>query len=164
MLIFLTFWGLCFVWTFEKGLIVFDSARRCTAVRESSPSPRRPPASTSSVSTATPPSGLLDLNSGIRSTGTVWISDLANIFTWFFTVLLIHEILVRVRVRIRIRIRGSIPLTNESGSCNFRQWSSRYLLKIIFFSLSLVALLIEGQFSHLLYFSKIKSQKKVTKQ
>jgi hypothetical protein len=33
----------------------------------------------------------------------------------FNTVLRIHEILVR------IRIRGSIPLTNGSGSCYFRQ-------------------------------------------
>jgi hypothetical protein len=63
-----------------------------------------------------------------------------------FSVLWINEILVR------IRIRGSIPLTNGSGSCSFRQLPSRCSQKIFFL-----------YFLYLHHFSKIKSHKEVTK-
>ncbi len=63
------------------------------------------------------------------------VSDLYVLMTTFAvvysaSVLWIHEILVR------IRIRGSIPLTNGSGSCSFRQWPSRYQKKSKFYYFS----------------------------
>ncbi len=74
----------------------------------------------------------------------------------FFSVLRIHEIL--------IRIRGFIPLTDGSGSgsCYYRQWPSRRKNKkfdffLIFFSYYILKV-------HLHNFSKIKSHKEVTKQ
>jgi hypothetical protein len=66
----------------------------------------------------------------------------------------IHDILVR------IRICGSIPLTNGCGSCYFRHWPSRQQQKILIF-LKLCFFLLKV---HLHHFSKIKSQKDVTKQ
>ncbi len=45
--------------------------------------------------------------------------------------LLIHDILVWIRIR--IWVRGSMPLTNGSGSCYFRHWPSRCQQKNIFF-------------------------------
>ncbi len=36
-------------------------------------------------------------------------------------------------IMVRIRIRGSVPLTNRSGSCYFRQWSSRWQQQKIFY-------------------------------
>ncbi len=70
------------------------------------------------------------------------------------TVLRIRDILVR------IRIRGSVPLTNESGSgsgsCYFRQWPSRWQRKIKCFSCFFVFYFLT---LHLHHFSKIKSHK-----
>ncbi len=68
-------------------------------------------------------------------------------------VLRIHEIFVFIW----IRVRGSLPLTNGSGSgsCYFRQWPSKRL-----FSMFFCLLLFEGTLHH---FSKIKSHKEVTK-
>jgi hypothetical protein len=60
---------------------------------------------------------------------------------WPQEMLCIHDILVRIRIR--VWIRGSMPLTNGSGSCYFRH------------------LLIEGTLTS---FFKEKSQKEVTKQ
>ena len=69
---------------------------------------------------------------------------------WFIPVLRIHDILELIRVC----IRGSMPLTNVSGSCYFlnlqdankkitlKKFSAQYFLKV-----------------HLHYFSKIKSHK-----
>jgi hypothetical protein len=69
---------------------------------------------------------------------------------------LMHDILVR------IRIRGSMPLTNGSGSCYFRHWPSRRQQKKEFLKKGF--LLITGTFSlHLHKFTRIKGQK-VTKQ
>jgi hypothetical protein len=58
----------------------------------------------------------------------------------------------------RIRIRGSIPLTNGSGSvsCYFRQWFLRWQLKINFLTKFFCLLLFE---TTLTSFSKIKSHK-----
>jgi hypothetical protein len=51
---------------------------------------------------------------------------------------------LRIRdILVRIRIRGSVPLTNGSGSCYFREWTSRRQQNIILFSL----LFFEGTFS-----------------
>ncbi len=69
---------------------------------------------------------------------------------------LLHPVLRTRDILVRIRIRGSLPLTNRSGSNSgsgpwyFRQWPARWQLKII---LKL----------HLHNFSKIKSHE-VTKQ
>jgi hypothetical protein len=65
-------------------------------------------------------------------------------------VLRIHEILMGIQIW--IRIRGSIPLTNESGSCYFhtKNLFAYYFLKV------------EGTRLH--NFSKIKSHTEVTKQ
>jgi hypothetical protein len=64
-----------------------------------------------------------------------WIQVLESVFR-------IHGILVWIRIWIRIRIRGSMPLTNGSGSCYFRHRPSRYQhktnLKIKFFCLLLL--------------------------
>jgi hypothetical protein len=60
-------------------------------------------------------------NRAVRDIGTVYHRS----------VLRIHEILVRIRMR--IRIRGSIPLTNGSGSCYFRKRSARCQLNYLFF-------------------------------
>ncbi len=65
-------------------------------------------------------------------------------------VLRIHEILEQ------IRIRGSITLTNGTGSCYFRQWPSRSQQKINFFPKLFCLLLLKVQLHH---FSKIKSHK-----
>ena len=50
--------------------------------------------------------------------------------THLFAVFRIHDILVWIR----IRIRGSMPLTNGSGSCYFRHWPSRCQQKTNFFT------------------------------
>ncbi len=64
----------------------------------------------------------------------------------------IHDILVW------IRIRGSIPLTNGSGSCYFRHCPTRCQQKTNF--LTQFFLLVRYSLKvHLHYFSKIKSQK-----
>ncbi len=69
-----------------------------------------------------------------------------------------------VRMRIQIRIRGSVPLTNDSGSgfgsCYFRQWNSRWQLKN-FFSSKLFAFYFLTLHVH--NFSNIKSHKETTK-
>jgi hypothetical protein len=73
----------------------------------------------------------------------------------------IHDILVCIR----IRIRGSMPLTNGSGSgfgigtCYFHLWPSRRQQKSKKKSFSAYFLKVR-----LHHFSKIKSQKEVTKQ
>jgi hypothetical protein len=65
-----------------------------------------------------------------------------------------------------VRIRGSMPLTNGSGSgwgsgsCYFRHWLSRRQQKIIFLKWIFCLFLFEGTLNH---FSKIKSQTEVTK-
>ena len=63
---------------------------------------------------------------------------------------------------VRIRIHESVPLTNGSGSgsCSFRHWLSRCLQKKVFstfFAYYFLKL-------HLHHFSKIKSNKEVTRQ
>jgi hypothetical protein len=62
----------------------------------------------------------------------------------------IHNILVW------IRIRGSMPLTNGSGSCYFRHRPSRCQQKTNFLFNFFCLLLFEDTFT---FFSKIKSQK-----
>ncbi len=58
---------------------------------------------------------------------------------------------------VRIRIRGSMPLTNESGTCYFRHSPSRHQQKNgIFFEVFFCLLLFEGTFTS---FLKIKSHK-----
>ncbi len=56
-------------------------------------------------------------------------------------VLQIQDILVWIR----IRIRGSMPLTNGSGSCYFRHWPSRCQEKLILFFYFFCLLLFEGR-------------------
>jgi hypothetical protein len=58
----------------------------------------------------------------------------------------------------RIRIRGSMPLTNGSGSgsCYFRHWPSRCQQKLIFNTIFSAYYFLKV---HLHHFSKIKSQK-----
>jgi hypothetical protein len=70
-------------------------------------------------------------------------------------VLQIHDILVW------IRIRGSMPLTNESGSCPFCHFDSQDANKKLIF-LKLLITFWMYIYSH--DFSKIKSQKEVKKQ
>ncbi len=65
-------------------------------------------------------------------------------------VLRIHDILVW------IRIRGSMPLTNGSGSCYFLHWPSRCQKKLIFSAYRYYFLKV-----HLHHFSKIKSQREL---
>ncbi len=65
-------------------------------------------------------------------------------------VLRIHDILRW------IRIRGSMPLTNWSGSCYFRQWPSRCQQKTNFLTIFSAYYFLKV---HLHHFSKIKSQK-----
>jgi hypothetical protein len=73
-------------------------------------------------------------------------------------VLRIHDILVWIR----IRIRGSMPLTNGSGSGSFffHHWPSRCQQKTNFFKKFFSTVLLKVLLHH---FSKIKSQKEVTK-
>ncbi len=67
--------------------------------------------------------------------------------------------MLRIRVILeRIRIRGSVTLTNGSGSCYFSQLPSRMETKIYFFSLSFVTYYFLTM--HLYKFSKIKVKKK----
>ncbi len=61
---------------------------------------------------------------------------------------------------VRIRTRGSVPLTNGSGSCYFRPWPLRCQQKTILFLCFSAYYLLKV---HLHYFSKIKSHKEVTK-
>ncbi len=76
-------------------------------------------------------------------------------------VLRIHDILVWIR----IRIRGSMPLTNGSGcgsgSCTFHHWPSIRQQKTNFLKSFSAYYFLKV---HLHHFSKIKSQKEVTKQ
>ncbi len=65
----------------------------------------------------------------------------------------IHNILVW------IRIRGSMPLTNGSGSCYFRHWPSRCQQKTNFLKSFFAYYFLKV---HLHHFSKIKSPKEVT--
>jgi hypothetical protein len=60
---------------------------------------------------------------------------------------------------ILVRIRGSVPLTNGSGSCYFRHCPSRRQQKDK--KILLITLLFKVHLHHL---SKIKSQQEVTKQ
>ena len=70
-----------------------------------------------------------------------------------------------LRIRYIVIIRGSVPLTNgsgsgsDTGSCYFPQWPSRLQKKVFqsFFYVYFLKL-------HLHHFSKIKSHKEVTKQ
>ncbi len=65
---------------------------------------------------------------------------------------------LRIRdILIQIRIRGSIPLTNRSwfGSCYFRQWPSRWQLKIIFLKFFFAYYFLKV---HLHHFAKIQSK------
>ncbi len=71
-------------------------------------------------------------------------------------VLGIRDMLVRIRI-----LCGSIPLTKGSGSCYFRQWPSRWQLKIIFSLNFFVYYFLK---LHLHHFSRKKSHKEVTKQ
>ncbi len=66
-------------------------------------------------------------------------------------VLRIYDILVW------IRIRGSMPLTNGSGSCYFRHWPQDANKNFFFFNCSAYYFLKV----HLHHFSKIKSQKEL---
>jgi hypothetical protein len=59
---------------------------------------------------------------------------------------------------VRIRIRGSVTLTNVSGSGCFRQWPSRRLQKIIFFP-NFFAFYFRKV--HLHHSSQLKSHKEV---
>jgi hypothetical protein len=72
---------------------------------------------------------------------------------WENPVLRIHDILGWIR----IRIRGSMPLTNGSGSFYFRHWPSRYQQKTNFFNTIFSA--YDFLKLHLHHFSKIKIQK-----
>jgi hypothetical protein len=83
-----------------------------------------------------------------------------NNFSCILAVLRIHDILVW------IRIRGSMPLTNGSGcgsgSFYFHHWPSRYqqknnLVRKFFSAYYFLKVLLHN-------FSKVKSQKEVTKQ
>jgi hypothetical protein len=50
-------------------------------------------------------------------------------YTLLFKNMLLLEPVLRIRdILVRILIRGSVPLTNGSGSCNFRQRPSRWLI------------------------------------
>ncbi len=83
----------------------------------------------------------------------VW--DMPTLYPMSKAVLRIHDILVWIRIR--IQIRGSMPLTNGSGSCYFRHWPSRCQQKTNFYFLFLICLLLfEGTFTS---FFKDKSQK-----
>ncbi len=66
-------------------------------------------------------------------------------------VLRIHDILVWMR------IRGSMPLTNGSGSFYFHHWPSRCQQKTNFFTKFFCILLLEGTFT--LFFKDKKSKK-----
>ncbi len=66
-------------------------------------------------------------------------------------VLLIHDILVG------IRIRGSMPLTNGSGSCYFPHWPSRANKKLFFSKFSCFFLFFEGIFTS--FFKDKKSKR-----
>ncbi len=70
----------------------------------------------------------------------------------------IHDILVWIRIR--IWIRGSMPLTNGSGSgsCYFRHWPSRCQQNTRYFLKSCSAYHFSKVLLH--HFSKIKIQKK----
>ncbi len=80
-------------------------------------------------------------------------------FFSFLAVLWIHDILVWIR----IWIRGSMPLTNGSGSgfgsgsCYLRLWLSKLIYTKSFSAYYFLKV-------HLYHFSKIESQKEVTKQ
>ncbi len=82
-----------------------------------------------------------------------------NLFSTIKSVFRIHAILVWNRIR--IWICGSMTLTNGSGSCYFRNLPSRCQqktnIKIKFSAYYFLKV-------HLQHFSKIKSQKEVTKQ
>ncbi len=95
----------------------------------------------------------------------MWCSSGFILFPSVFkiTVLRIHDILVWIRIR--IWIRGSMPVTNGSGcgsvSCYFCHWPSRCQQKTNNKkSFSAYYFLRYFQVHH---FSKIKSQKEVTK-
>ncbi len=78
-----------------------------------------------------------------------------KILSFYLPVLRIHDILLWIR----IWIRGSMPLTNGSGSCYFRHWSSRCQQKIVFFKFSCL-LLFEGTFTS--FFKDKKSKKSLS--
>jgi hypothetical protein len=90
--------------------------------------------------------------------------EILILFTSFKTVLylstgFILDQMWRIReILVRIRIRGSIPPTNGSGSCYFRQWPSRHQQKKKISSF--FAYYFMKVHSH--HFSKIKSHKEVT--
>jgi hypothetical protein len=84
------------------------------------------------------------------------ISTIQIYFENLSTVLQIHDILGWIR----IRIRGSMPLTNGSGSCYFRQWPSRCQQETNFFSQFFCLLLFECTFTSLF---KDKKSKRVAK-
>ncbi len=66
---------------------------------------------------------------------------------YFLAVLRIHDILVWIRIQ--FRIRGSMPLTNRSGSgsCYFRHWPSRRQQKTNSFYKFFCLLLVKGIFT-----------------
>ncbi len=68
----------------------------------------------------------------------------------------IHDILVWIR----IRIRGSMPLTNGSGSCNFCHWPSRCQQKTNFLT---QFFLLVTFWRHIYIIIKDKKSKRVTK-
>ncbi len=86
----------------------------------------------------------------------VKIKGSKNICMWKWIrkpVFRIRGILVS-QIRMRIRILGSVPLTNGSGSCSFRQWLRDVKKKFTNF---LCSFIIEGTFTvHLHHSSKIK--------
>ncbi len=85
----------------------------------------------------------------------VYFSRLKRVYVGLITVLRIHDILGWIR----IRIRGSMPLTNGSGSgsCYFRHWPSRCQQKTNFFNtISSTYYFLKLHWHN---FSKIKSQK-----
>ncbi len=85
----------------------------------------------------------------------------ATFSPFFFPALRIHDILVWIRIR--IWIRGSMPLIigSKSGSCYFCHWTSRCQQKTNFLNKFSPYYFLK---IHLHHFSKIKSQKEVTKQ
>jgi len=98
-----------------------------------------------------------------------WTRNTFSVWASLEPVLQIHDILVWIR----IRIRGSMPLTNGSGSgsvCGsgssyFHHWPSRCQQKTNFFVTKGFLLITFWRYICFTdHFSKIKSQKVVTKQ
>ncbi len=66
-------------------------------------------------------------------------------------------------ILVRIRIRGSVPLANGSGSWYFRQWPSRWQLKINFFPTFFCLLLFEATFTSFFIGKKSHRSRKIVR-